>query len=45
MNIDHIGIVVRSIEDGIKQWEKLFSYEKATDIVLNTRQKLSLIHI
>lgn len=45
MNIDHIGIVVRSIEDGIKQWEKLFSYEKATDIVLNTRQKVRVVFL
>lgn len=42
MLIDHIGIVVRSIERGIKQWENLFGYVQSTDIVINTRQKVKV---
>ena len=40
MVIDHIGIVVPSIEEGIQQWEELFGYTRNSDIVLNTRQKV-----
>lgn len=40
MIIDHIGIVVRSLEDGIRQWQKLFGYRLCSDIVVNTRQKV-----
>ena len=37
MIIDHVGIVVRSLESGIKQWEEVFDYRKNSEIVLNTR--------
>lgn len=40
MVIDHIGIVVPSIEEGIRLWEELFGYKRNSDIVLNTRQKV-----
>jgi methylmalonyl-CoA/ethylmalonyl-CoA epimerase len=40
MVIDHIGIVVPSLEEGIRQWEELFGYKKNSDIVVNTRQKV-----
>lgn len=43
MNIDHIGIVVRSLEEGIKQWEKTFGYHQETLPVINTRQKVNVI--
>src|SRR5215467_1748001 len=43
MVIDHLGIVVRSIEDGIAQWETLFGYRKNSDIVINTRQKVRVV--
>jgi methylmalonyl-CoA/ethylmalonyl-CoA epimerase len=43
MTIDHIGIVVRSLEEGIQQWETLFGYRKNTPIVLNTRQKVRVV--
>jgi methylmalonyl-CoA/ethylmalonyl-CoA epimerase len=43
MIIDHIGIVVRSLEKGIEQWQNFFEYRKATDVVLNTRQKVRVV--
>jgi len=43
MIIDHIGIVVRSIEKGIEQWEKHFGYQQMTEIVENTRQKVNVV--
>lgn len=45
MIIDHIGIVVRSLEDGIQQWEDMFGYKKNSDIVLNTRQKVRVVFL
>jgi methylmalonyl-CoA/ethylmalonyl-CoA epimerase len=45
MNIDHIGIVVRSLETGIMQWEKMFGYKKVSDIVLNTLQKVHVVFL
>jgi methylmalonyl-CoA/ethylmalonyl-CoA epimerase len=45
MVIDHIGIVVRSLEDGIQQWESLFGYQRNSDIVLNTRQKVRVVFL
>jgi methylmalonyl-CoA/ethylmalonyl-CoA epimerase len=43
MTIDHIGIVVRSLEEGIQQWETMFGYQKNTPIVLNSRQKVRVV--
>lgn len=43
MIVDHIGIVVRSLEEGIQQWEEMFGYRKNSDIVLNTRQKVRVV--
>lgn len=40
MVIDHIGIVVRSLDDALRQWEVLFGYRRNSDIVVNTRQKV-----
>lgn len=40
MIIDHIGIVVRSLEAAIQQWETVFDYRLCSDIVVNTRQKV-----
>jgi methylmalonyl-CoA/ethylmalonyl-CoA epimerase len=45
MVIDHIGIVVRSLEEGIKQWEDLFGYTKNSDIVTNSRQKVRVVFL
>lgn len=45
MKIDHIGIVVKSIDKGIKQWEENFGYSRITDIVENTRQKVKVVFL
>lgn len=45
MVIDHIGVVVRSLDEGIKQWVALFGYKQASDIVLNTRQKVRVVFL
>lgn len=41
--IDHIGIVVGSLERAISQWETLFGYTRASDVVTNTRQKVRVV--
>lgn len=43
MVIDHIGIVVRSLEQALHQWEVLSGYRKNSAIVLNTRQKVRVV--
>ena len=45
MIIDHVGIVVRSLEEGIQQWNELFGYRKNSDIVTNTRQKVRVVFL
>lgn len=42
MVIDHLGIVVKSIEKGIEHWITVFGYEQMTEIVINTRQKVKV---
>jgi methylmalonyl-CoA/ethylmalonyl-CoA epimerase len=43
MVIDHIGIVVKSLESGIDSWSKFFGYKQATKTVTNTRQKVKVV--
>ncbi|HOX57025.1 MAG TPA: VOC family protein [Candidatus Paceibacterota bacterium] len=45
MVIDHIGIVVPSLEKALPQWEALFGYRRNSDIVLNTRQKVRVVFL
>ena len=45
MIIDHIGIVVKSIEKGIKHWESVFGYVQYTDIVENSRQRVKVVFL
>ncbi|MCP4650158.1 MAG: glyoxalase [PVC group bacterium] len=45
MNIDHIGIAVRSLDSGIEHWKKVFGYEQMTEIVTNTRQKVNVVFL
>ncbi len=45
MVIDHVGIVVRSLEEGIQQWSEMFGYRKNPDIVTNTRQKVRVVFL
>jgi methylmalonyl-CoA/ethylmalonyl-CoA epimerase len=43
--IDHIGIVTPSIDDGIRQWQQLFGYHKASEIIENTSQKVRVVFL
>lgn len=45
MVIDHIGIVVKSIEEGINKWERVFNYRQMTEIVINSIQKVRVVFI
>ncbi len=45
MILDHIGIVVPSLEQAMHQWEALFGYHKQSDIVVNTRQKVRVVFL
>src|SRR5689334_15924680 len=45
MIVDHIGIVVPCLEQGIDRWETLFGYEKNSDVVLNARQKVRVVFL
>jgi methylmalonyl-CoA/ethylmalonyl-CoA epimerase len=45
MVIDHLGIVVRSLDEGIRQWEQLFGYRRSSSIVTNTRQKVRVVFL
>lgn len=45
MTIDHIGIAVKSIEQGIQQGETVFGYKQTTEIVINTRQKVKVVFL
>lgn len=43
--IDHVGIVVRSLEQGAADWERIFGYHRATQVVTNTRQKVRVLFL
>ncbi len=45
MVIDHIGIVVRSLEQAVQRWEDLFGYARSSDIVTNSRQKVRVVFL
>jgi len=45
MVIDHLGIVVRSLENGMKQWGQLFGYKRSSSVVTNTRQKVKVVFL
>lgn len=45
MIIDHLGIVVKSIEEGIKHWENVFGYRQITDVVINSRQNVRVVFL
>lgn len=45
MLIDHIGLVVKSIEKGIEHWEKVFEYRQMTEVVINSRQKVKVVFL
>jgi len=43
MIIDHIGIQVHSIEEGIKNWETIYEYTQMTEVVVNSRQNVKVV--
>ncbi len=45
MIIDHIGVVVKSMDDGIDYWINMFGYEQLTEPVINTRQKVKVVFL
>jgi len=45
MVIDHIGVVVKSIEKGVALWESAFGYRRMTDAVVNSRQKVRVVFL
>ncbi len=45
MTIDHIGIAVWSLEEGIRQWRELFDYAQASPIVANSRQQTRVVFL
>jgi methylmalonyl-CoA/ethylmalonyl-CoA epimerase len=45
MVIDHIGLVVKSIDKGIEHWEKVFEYRQMTEVVINSRQKVKVVFL
>lgn len=45
MNIDHVGVVVRSLPEGIDYWKRAFGYEQATEAVVNSRQRVKVVFL
>ncbi len=45
MILDHIGIAVPSLQQGIHDWERMFGYQAASPIVENTRQKVRVVFL
>lgn len=45
MEIDHVGVVVKNIEQEIKFWFDTFGYMQKTDVVVNTRQKVKVVFL
>lgn len=45
MVIDHVGIVVRSLDEGIRQWQELFGYQRCSAIVTNSRQQVDVVFL
>jgi len=40
MILDHVGIAVVSIEKAAQRLESLFGYRRATEVIVNTRQRV-----
>lgn len=45
MVLDHVGIVVKSIEDSLGHWESVFGYRPMTQVVTNTRQRVHVMFL
>src|SRR5262245_39622322 len=45
MVLDHVGIVVKTLEEGMDTWSRAFGYVPATSPVTNTRQKVRVVFL
>jgi methylmalonyl-CoA/ethylmalonyl-CoA epimerase len=45
MVLDHVGIVVRSIEESIERWTTVMGYRQLTEVVTNTRQRVRVVFL
>jgi len=45
MVLDHIGVVVPSLERGILHWREYFGYAQSTGIVTNRSQKVRVVFL
>lgn len=45
MFVDHIGILVRSIEKASDHWTTVFGYKQVTKIIVNTRQQVKVVFL
>lgn len=45
MVIDHVGIVVRSIDDSLERWTTVFGYRQHTKVVTNSRQRVRVVFL
>jgi methylmalonyl-CoA/ethylmalonyl-CoA epimerase len=43
--VDHIGVVVKSLEEGCRLWEGLFGYRQATEMTRNVRQDVRVVFL
>lgn len=43
--IDHFGVVVKSIEQGIQDWVESFGYRQMTTPIINARQKVEVVFL
>lgn len=45
MIIDHVGVVVRSLERSVEHWRTVFGYEPVTEPVVNSRQHARVVFL
>ena len=45
MVIDHLGIVIKSMEEGIRLWKDLLGYRQVTEVTTNTLQKVKVVFL
>ena len=45
MVMDHIGVLVKSIEKGILFWEEAFGYKQYTEVVINKRENVKVVFL
>jgi methylmalonyl-CoA/ethylmalonyl-CoA epimerase len=45
MIIDHIGIAVKSINESIEYWKRVFGYKQKTEVIINTIQKVKVVFL